>query len=198
MPPAHRMITRVLLVLGVAALAACGEGAGGVARVEGKARFDTAAGYRLGMLLPEARAAAAARGDELRCELATATQDPSHYPDSIWRSMTQMELCDPANDPYSYNLQFQQGSLRAIILTMSEDWDMIPADTLEGRLTKAYGKPWKRMTYSTGSGRAEELISWSRKGDPATLGLRCPDGATAGSCTLEYRLFPPEPRAKGR
>lgn len=178
-------------------LAACGEGGGGVARADGRARFDTAAGFRLGMLLPEARAAAAARGEELRCKLATADLDPGGLPDSLWRAMSQTEICDPGSG-YAWHLQFEQGSLRTIIVSMNDDWDFIPVDTLIGRLTRDYGKPRRRVTYSTGSGHAEQLVWWTRKGAPAGMGLRCPDGATAGSCTLEFRLFPPEERVKGR
>lgn len=186
-------MTRILsLLLAIASFAACGEGGGGLARADEQMRFDTAAGFRLGMLLPEARAAAAARGDEMHCELGTTHLDPAMYPDSVWRSMSQMELCDPGGYTYEWNLLFEQGSLRAIVIPVTDDWDMIPVDTLVRRLARDYGKPSNRHTYTTAAGKTEHLITWNRKGDPSTMGLRCPDGATAGSCVREHRLFVPK------
>lgn len=192
------MTTRILLLLlALLPVAACGEGGGG-ARADGRAQFDTAMGFRLGMLFPEARAAAARRGEELFCRLATTDRDPSSYPDSLWRAMGQTEFCDNGSSGFEYELEFVQGSLRGIEVGMGDDWDFIPVDTLVGRLTSAYGKPRQRTTYSTGGGRAEQLVWWSRKGDPAWMSLRCPDGATAGSCTVERGLFPPEELAEAR
>lgn len=144
------MSLRILLLLATLSFAACGQGGEGRARADDRARFDTAAGFRLGMLLPEARAAAAARGDELRCRLATTDRDPAGVPDSLWRAMSQTELCD--DGAYEYRLEFVQGSLRQIEVSMSDDWDFIPVDTLEGRLAREYGTPRHRTTYSCASG----------------------------------------------
>ncbi|HEX2209019.1 MAG TPA: hypothetical protein VHG93_15175 [Longimicrobium sp.] len=182
------MMTRILLPLLVwVSSAACGEA--GAGRASGRVRLDTAAGYRLGMLLPEARAAAFARGQELRCRLATSDRDAGSYPDSLWREMGVTELCDAGS--HDHRLAFHQGSLRGMEMTMSDDWDFIPVDTLVGRLSRDYGKPWKRITCSTGRGRAEELITWRR--DPALMMLRCPDAAGAGQCTREHVFLAPEP-----
>ena len=61
------MIRILLLCLAVGLVAACDGGADEAARDGALVRFDTAAGFRLGMLVPEAVEAAAARGDTLRC-----------------------------------------------------------------------------------------------------------------------------------
>jgi hypothetical protein len=194
-PPLSRvpepMMARILVPLLVwISFAACAEGGGGLARVDGRARLDTAAGFRLGMLLPEARAAAAAQGEELRCTLATTDRERGAYPDSVWREMTESEVCEPVSS-YAYQLRLHRGSLRNIEVSLSDDWDFIPVDTLVGRLSRGYGKPRKRMTYSTGGGRAAELIWWSRKNDPGIMSLTCPDGAGAGQCTQDFHLRDP-------
>lgn len=181
------------LVPWILAGAACSEGGGGVARKGDEVRFDTAAGFRLGMLLPEARAAAAAQGEELECRLATTNVDSAGVPDSLRKSMSQTQLCYQYG-PRMYHLQFEQGSLRVIVVPMSEDWRFVPVDTVVSRLSRNYGEPVKRLTYSTGSGRTEEAITWTRKGDRAIVGMRCPTSPGAGVCVMEFHLLPPEAR----
>jgi hypothetical protein len=178
-----------LLLLWILAGAACGEDGGDVARAEAGVRRDTAAGFRLGMLLPEARAAAAARGDELRCERAASGPRWPNLEDSVWQYLLQVDNCDP-HDYLSYRLQFYRGSLRQITLPMSDDWELIPVDTLVARVSARYGTPAGRHRYAYQDGRRQELlVSWSEEDDPAVVGLRCPDEGPASDCELEYWLF---------
>lgn len=173
-------------------------GAGGTPRADGEARFDTAAGFRLGMLLPEARAAAAALGEELECRLVTPEVESAGTPDSLRQGMSQTQLCYPLG-PRMYHLQFEQGSLRVIVVPMSEDWRFVPVDTVVSRLSRKYGEPVKRLTYATGSGRTEEAISWRPEGSGARVGvgMRCPTPSGAGVCSMEFHLLAPEVPTKG-
>jgi hypothetical protein len=176
------------LLLWIVVGAGCREGGGGVARAVSPVRRDTAAGFRLGMLLPEARAAATAQGDELRCERAVSGPKWPNLADSVWRYLMQVDNCDPG-DFESYRLQFYRGSLRGITLATSHDWELIPVDTLVARVSTKYGKPSGRRRFAYPDGRRELLVSWSDPDDPAVVGLRCPDGGPASECELEFRLF---------
>ncbi|HEX5870253.1 MAG TPA: hypothetical protein VFY65_07560 [Longimicrobium sp.] len=177
-----------LLLLWILAGAACDEGGGGVARKGDDVRRDTAAGFRLGMLLPEARAAAAAQGDELDCARAVGGPRPPTIADSSWQYLLQVDNCDPL-DHMSYQLQFYRGSLHRITLLMSEDWELIPVDTLAARVSARYGKPAGRHRYAYQDGRRELVISWSEEKDPAVVNLRCPEEQPASECELWYSLF---------
>jgi hypothetical protein len=176
------------LLLWILAGAACDEGGKGAARKESEVRRDTAGGFRLGMLLPEARAAAAAMGDELRCERAASGPQWPNTPDSVWQHLLQVDNCDP-HDYLSYRLQFVRGSLRMIALPMSDDWELIPVDTVIARVSTRYGKPAGRHRYAYPDGRRELLVSWSEADDPAVVNLRCPEQQPASECELEYHLF---------
>jgi hypothetical protein len=66
-----------LMLLWMLAGAACGKDGGGVAQTGNEVRFDTAAGFRLGMLLPEARAAAAAHSDTFECRVVATDAPPA-------------------------------------------------------------------------------------------------------------------------
>jgi hypothetical protein len=178
-----------LLLLWILAGAACAEDRGGVARKGNEVRRDTAAGFRLGMLLPEARAAAAARGDDLRCERAATGPQWPNTPDSVWQYLVQMEYCDPG-EHLSYRLQFYRGSLWKIALPMSDDWELIPVDTLVARVSTRYGRPARRHWNAYPDGRRELVISWSEEKDPAVVNLRCPEAQPASECELEYHIFP--------
>lgn len=181
------MKTRIIpLVVWIPLVAACGAEGKGVARADAAVRFDTAAGFRLGMLLPEARAAANARGEDLQCEPAWTGPPRPDMADSIYQHLLQVQNCDPGHLE-SYRLQFHQGSLRTISVALSDDWEMIPVDTLVARLAQRYGEPSGHDRYGA-AGQREQLIWWFRKGHPATLGVRCPDPSLAADCELEYRL----------
>lgn len=185
------MILRIipLLLLWILAGAACDENGGGLARKGNEVRRDTAAGFRLGMLLPDARAAAAAQGDELRCGRAASGTKWPNTPDSVWQYLLQMDNCNPV-DHLDYRLQFYRGSLWLIVLPMSDDWELIPVDTLVARVSVRYGKPAgpHRRTYP--DGRREFVVSWSEEGDPAAVDLRCFEGKPASECELEYYHLP--------
>jgi hypothetical protein len=97
----------------------------------------------------------------------------------------------------AYSLQFEQGSLHVIVVPMDEDWKFVPVDTVVSRLSREYGKPIKRLTYSTANGRTEEAISWNRKGHQAMVGIRCPTTPGTGVCVRKYHLLPPDARPDG-
>src|SRR5688500_12426682 len=192
------MMTRILpLLLICVPLAACEQGRSLVARGDGEVRFDTAAGFRLGMLLPEARAAATQHEESLECRVVAMDPDPADRLDSLRQPTPQVHLCH-ATGRRAYTLQFEEGSLRVIVVPMDEDWRFVPVDTVVSRLSRMYGKPVKRLTYSTGGGRTEEAISWTRKGERGGVGVRCPTTRGAGICVMEYHLLSPDARPDGR
>jgi hypothetical protein len=176
-----------LLLLWILA-GACQEGGGGVARKGNEVRRDTAAGFRLGMLLPEARAAAAARGDELRCERAVSGPRWPDTSDSLWQELLQTDNCDP-HDYLGYRLQFYRGSLQRIAVPMSDDWELIPIDTLVARTSTRFGKSASRHRYAYPDGRREFVVVWGEEDDPAVVNLRCDEGQPASECELWHVLF---------
>jgi hypothetical protein len=185
------MIRILLLSLAVCLAAACDAGdSDGLARDGGGVRFDTVAGFRLGMLLPEARAVAAAQGDALECDQPLGPNPSGDLPDSIAAYLREVDNCHPPAQ--QYRLQFFKGSLRTVYLPFSDDWERIPVDTLVARLAREMGQPKGRDTYTYDDGRREVLIYWYRKGLPGAANLRCPEDARAADCELEYHLGEPE------
>lgn len=178
------MIRILLLSLAVCLAAACGSGdSGGDAR-DDRARFDTAAGFQLGMLLPEAKEAASARGDGLACVRELDLYDSATLPDSTVRLLREMERCDPRHE--RYRLHFHRGSLQSINIPYSDEWNRVPLDTLVARLSARWGEPGGREEYAYDDGRREILIYWERRGMPGEVNLRCPRGAPTGECTLVH------------
>lgn len=185
------MIRILLISLAVCLAAACNSGGSdGLARDGGGVRFDTVAGFRLGMLLPEARAVAAGKGDTLECEQPLGPNPSSDIPDSITRYLREVDTCHPLAE--HYRLHFYRGSLRSVYLPFSEDWERIPVDTLVARLAREMGQPKGRDTHTYEDGRREVLIYWYRKGLPGAANLRCPQDARAADCELEYHLGEPD------
>ena len=180
----HLRLLPLLLCAGL--LAACGSGRSAAA-VDGM-RFDTVAGFRLGMLLPEAREAAARRGDRLLCEPATSVFTPQVLGDSVYRAYLDVDFCEPPEE--HYRLEFKAGSLRQVKVPFTEDWERVPLDTVIGRLTAKAGAPEERQVYTYGDGDRELLVHWRREGLPGIMALRCPAEGPAKYCVTEHYLVP--------
>jgi hypothetical protein len=182
------MILRVIPLLHLAwLLAACGSGDPGRGTSAGKEmRLDTVAGFTLGMLLPEAREAAAARGYALLCQPATTAYSRESVGDSIWRKMQDVDYCEPPDG--RMELAFKQGTLIAVTVRYSEDWARIPLDTVVSRLSDGAGPPTRREVQPYGDGRRDVLVIWSRDDDPAVMQLRCPEGGPSRDCTRDHYL----------
>lgn len=182
------MILRIFpLLLCAGLLAACGSGESASRAADG-VRFDTVAGFRLGMLLPEAREVAATRGDMLLCEPATSVFTPERLGDSVYQTILQTDYCEPPAE--HYQLRFDKGSLRQVTLSYSEDWARVPVDTLVGRLSERAGPPARREVYTYEDGRRELLVSWHRDPVPGMMLLRCPQEGPAHYCTREHYFSP--------
>lgn len=182
------MILRILpLLLCAGLLAACGAGES-ASPAAADVRFDTVAGFRLGMLLPEAREVAALRGERLDCKPATSVLTREGLGDSIYRTILQTDYCDPPAE--HYRLTFDQGSLRQVKLSYSEDWARVPVDTLVGRLAERAGPPARREVYTYGDEDRELLVSWHRDPVPGMMLLRCPEQGPAHYCTREHYFSP--------
>jgi hypothetical protein len=138
---ASALYPKCAALLSMTLLLACG--APETADQKGSAvRLDTIAGFKLGMLLPEARSVADVRGEGLRCERpAERLSKREEITDSMLQFFSAIENCYPADGPYRYSLQFRKGTLHQVSLGMSEDWDLIPVDTLVSRFARVYGPP---------------------------------------------------------
>lgn len=182
------MIRRSIPLLACASLlSACGNGDSvRQPEAEGGVRFDTVAGFQLGMLLPEARELAAARGDGLRCQAATTRFPRGSVDDTLWQKMQDVDYCRSPDE--RMELAFKQGLLIAVTVDYSEDWARIPLDTLIGRLSDRAGAPPRREVRPYGEWRRELLVSWSRDGDPAVMSLRCPEGGSSDQCRRDHFL----------
>ena len=178
------MIRILLLCLAIGLAAACDGGHGDAAREGGPERFDTAAGFRLGMLVPEAVEAAAARGDTLECGRELDRYGSAALPDSAVRTLRDLETCDPPHE--RYRLHFYRGSLQSIVVPYSRAWDRVPRDTLVARLSARWGEPGGREEYAYEDGRREVLVYGLRRGAPGEVNLRCPRESPTGDCTLVY------------
>ncbi|HEX6038758.1 hypothetical protein [Longimicrobium sp.] len=177
------MIRILFLCLALCLAAACGGGSGGAPR-DGDVRFDTVAGYQLGMLLPEAREAAAAHGEDLRCTRELDSYGSTPLPDSSVRLLRDLERCEPPHDRYL--LFFHRSALQSVVLPYSDEWNQVPVEALVARLSAKWGKPKGREEYTYEDGRREILIYWQRRGLPGEANLRCLRGSLAGECTLVH------------
>ena len=185
------LILRIVPLLVCACLAACDSGGSGrPSSEELNVRFDTVAGFRLGMLLPEVRAVAGRYGQELECQQPTDWIKPGDVPDSVYRAIADEDNCSAGGNW----LHFRQGSLVWIRVPVSDDWDRIPVDTLVERLADEYGEPKIRKREQYPDGQRAFVVYWRRRDRPGNMYVRCPDAATrAGECNLEFYLEPPDP-----
>ncbi|HST60724.1 MAG TPA: hypothetical protein VLK84_18635 [Longimicrobium sp.] len=167
-------------------LSACGSGdSGRQPNAESGVWLDTVAGFQLGMLLPEARELAAARGDALRCQAATTRFPRGSVEDTVWQKMQDVDYCRPPDE--GMELAFKQGTLFAVTVEYSEDWARIPLDTLIRRLSERAGAPARREVRPYGDGRREVLVSWSDD-NPAVMSLRCFEGRSSDECRRDHYL----------
>lgn len=182
------MILRSIPLLACACLVAACDSTGSARQpgAQDGVRYDTVAGFRLGMLLPEARTAAAARGTRLHCQAATTEFPRGSVPDTLWRKMQDVDYCRSPDE--QMQLSFKQGTLIAVTVEYSDDWARVPLDTVISRLSDHAGPPTKRETRPYGEGRRELLISWSRDDAPAVMSLRCPEGAPSDECRRDHFL----------
>jgi len=184
-----RVFEPLLLSLPLAMLLlACG--APETAEQKGDAvRLDTIIGFRLGMLLPEARAVADVRGEGLRCERpAEQLSDREEIADSVLQFLSVIESCRPADGPFRYTLQFRKGTLHQVRLGISEDWDRFPVDTLVSRFAQVYGPPSDTEETERDGGGTYLNYFWERASSPAVLQIRCPNREHANQCEVEYYL----------
>jgi hypothetical protein len=182
---------RIVPLLACAFLvAACDSGGSGRPSSEKLGvRFDTVAGYRLGMLLPEARAVARRYGQELDCRQPTDRVEPGDEPDSVYRDLADEDNCSAGTNW----LHFRQGSLLWIRVPVTDDWRRIPVDTLVNRLAEEYGEPKGRRHERYPDGQRSYVVYWRRRDLPGNMYIRCPEGTRAGGCVLEFYLEPPDP-----
>lgn len=185
---ARALVPRRATLLALMLLLACG--APETTEQKGNAvKLDTIAGFKLGMLLPEARSVADVRGEGLRCERpAERLSKREEIADSVLQFFSAIENCYPADGPYRYSLQFRKGTLHQVRLGMSEDWDLIPVDTLVSRFARVYGPPSVTDETDRDEGGKYFNYYWERASSPAVLQIRCPDREHANQCDVEYYL----------
>lgn len=188
-----------LLILVVLTFSACGRAA---EAIPGRtAQLDTLAGFKLGMLLPDARTISVRRGDAFfECEAVTDTTAPLGTVschgvtfDSVDYHRRKKEVHDP-NGPYvpsppgykdDYSLTFGAGSLTTVVSLLGPDWKTVPAMAIAARLRDAGYSAWDTVEVqpSARAGFADTTIVWRSKENYAALFcFRSEFGDGARSC----------------